>query len=132
MILISSIYLRTINQSGQRISRQVDGRIIRNFFDRTLTGNTTGFSATFDVEGCSTLKLVQSSTAAGVTPATFALEGSEDGVNFYDLGTVSTTAGTATTTMVRVADINCKFVRVECTIAGTGNVMNYLNIRGQE
>ena len=124
----------TLPRFARAIARTVsmtDGRIIRNFFDRGLTGNELANGSTFNVEGTTKITITQSSAAGATVNPIFTLQGSEDGVNFYDTA-ATLTAAPGTTTVTFSTDMLMKFARLRCSTAGTGAVVNYVSIRGQE
>jgi hypothetical protein len=61
--------------------------------------------------------VISITTSAGVTGGVVALQGSLDGVNFYTLGSPTTTSTASTTTAVLVQNAYARFVRAAITTA---------------
>lgn len=103
---------------------------LRCLFNYSLNPNTQG-SATpaLFVEGTSRLQLVVNMGAITTTVPVLGLQGSEDNVNWYDVG--PTLAAVANNTVqLTVPDISVKFVRSVVRTAGVGATLGYVYVKG--
>ena len=130
---LAYIVTGTVNYSVTllRTTKQASSPMLRRLFDRVLNPNSTATpSQSLWVDGCNELDLVVSMGAGGTAP-TIQLRGSEDGTNFYNLGTAITPA-VGETTSVGVDDGSLpKWIRAEVTVAGVGSTLNYICLKGK-
>jgi hypothetical protein len=114
-----------------RTTRQAGAPTVRRLIDTVLNpNNTTTPSQSLWVDGCEALDMVVSMNAGGTAPV-IQLNGSEDAVNFYNIGaTVTATVGA--TTSLGIADGSLpKYIRAETTVAGVGSSLNYVCLKGK-
>lgn len=123
----SPSFTRSIN----RISSPNNGLLYKNFISRTIAPNTLdSTTSTFLTLGCSKLQMTVHMGAITTTAPVIALEGSEDGTNWYELGTLTPTANAMSS--LSVANVLPTFVRADIKTAGSGATLNYLQIRAME
>lgn len=120
----------SFTRSIVRNTRATASVLVRRFFNRTINVNlldstTPAFSTLGAAEFQLTLTL-----AAGGTPPAIQLQGSQDGVNWYNFG--SPVTGVTGSTVFTVGAALCKFVRGIITTAGTGATLTYVEISGRE
>lgn len=122
-----SLVRNGFNSIGVVLRQQVN----RGIDITTLNSVTPGLW----IEGNNEAILVFATGANAIsTAAILTLEGSEDNLNWYDLGNITVT-GTAinSTYQTKVSGILSKFLRVRVSTAGVGGSLNYVSIktRGQ-
>jgi hypothetical protein len=114
--------------TATRLSRSASNGLFRRAYDRTLTPNGSTPSASIFSEGCEYSDVIVSMAAGGTGP-TIQVQGSEDGTNWYSIGsTFVATAGT--TTAFGIADGTLpKLLRASVSAAGTGSTLNYVVLK---
>lgn len=131
-------YVRTVSGTSpsitmalNRIQWSAPGEIIRQFFDRSIV-LTTQFSTTpvYWVEGCNFFQVSVQMGAATTAPV-LQLQGSEDGTNWYTIGSNFTPTASATNTFI-FEKIIPKFVRVSVATAGATVTAGYITIKGMD
>jgi hypothetical protein len=130
-------YVRTVGgttpsftNSALRQVRQVSSSIYKSFINRTIDPNTlSSTSSVFLVDGCDTFQLCASLGAGGSSNPTFKLQGSEDQLSWYDLGTTLSVAPSSSGA-VSYTGLIPKFVRVIVSVAGAGTTLSQVCIKG--
>jgi hypothetical protein len=119
-------FTRAIN----RVTYSADAPLIRQFIDRTVNPNTLNASTpnTFNVDGSTRIQLTVTMGAITTTPPVFALQGSDDGVNWYTFGPDVTTVASSAATGI-VTDFMPKFARAYVKTAGVGATLNNVLIK---
>jgi hypothetical protein len=98
----------------------------RRFFDTAIVPTTLGsFTATYNIEGV-TQTLLGVSSGAATTPASFQLQISEDGAQWFAVGSPTASAA-STNTIIYNGIISAKFARAIVTTAGTAQTLNYIS-----
>lgn len=124
----------TVNYSVTllRTTRQVSAPMVRRLFDRSVTPNTTpSASSALWVEGCDEYDMIVSMGAGGVTAPIFQMQGSEDGTDWFNMGTTMTATIGATTSLAISDGSLPKFIRAQLATAGSGSTLNYVVIKGK-
>lgn len=130
-------YVRTIGggtpsvtNSVVRTAKQVVGTRTSNFFDRTIAPNTLNSTTpTFWIEGSTSITAIVSSGAA-TSAATFQVEVSADATNWATLGTAVASAANTTTLLLNSSG-TFKFARIRVSVAGSGQTLNYVQLKAQ-
>jgi hypothetical protein len=131
--LIYVRYVRTISGSLpsftmylQRLHKSGNGQFFRSYFDRTISPNTVGsMTPTYYCHGAIGYKLV-TSISSGTSGGQLTLQGSDDNINWWQLGVMATNAtGTAT---ISIVNTHAKWMRLITTTAATAQVLNYVQI----
>lgn len=126
-------YVRTVagttpsfTMSLTREQRQVSAPFCRRFIDRSVVNTTLNATTpTFISEGASLAVLVLNMGAITTTAPQFILEVSEDGTNFFEIGTALT--GVANSTVQLKVDIySAKYIRAKVKVAGSGSTLGYV------
>lgn len=129
-------YVRTVGGTTpsftmalNRIMFSTPGELTRQWFDRTINVNTLNtVTPTFLTDGANFFQIVTNIGAVTTSAPVFAVQGSEDGTNWYGLGaTISPTANSTTVTIIK--DYVPKFVRVITTTAGVGATLGYITVK---
>ena len=121
----SPSFTRAIN----RVQFSAPGQMVRRFMDRSIVLTTLNSTTpTYLVDGCGNIELLINIGAA-TTPPTIQLQGSEDGSNWYAIG--SALAAVASSTVRQVATNEMpKFVRAVVSSAGSAVTAGYVCIKG--
>ena len=118
-------FTRTINRLQ---SSWVSADRVRQSFDRTISLTTLNSTTpSLFVDGTTSVQLVINIGTAA-TPPSVQLQGSEDNINFYSVGTPLAAVASSTVRVV-VTDTASKFVRAMVTTAGTTVVPGYVLIK---
>ena len=130
-------YVQTIGGSAPSVTRQIarqltsadPGQNIRSFIDRTILPNTLNSTTpVFFVDGMPNFNLLVT-LGAGGTPGAIQLEGSDDNINWYAIGTPLTLVAGGTAHNHPAALHMARYVRARTSTAGTGTTLLQLTIR---
>lgn len=102
------------------------------YFDRTanlLNGTAGTASAAYNAQGCKSLAASVTLGAAAL-PATYKLQGSPDGANFFDLSAPVAGIANSTVGIFGAVGLSVKFVRVICVDAGVSQTGTVVAIMG--
>lgn len=103
--------------------------IIRRIMDRTIAlGTGSSNTPMLYTDGTSNVQLVISIGTVAAAP-TLQLQGTDDGINFYNIGAPLLAVASSTVSLV-VNGVSAKFVRATVSAAGTTVVPNYVMIKG--
>jgi hypothetical protein len=134
--LLRYSYVITGSVTGNAITinrtyRSVSAPAIKRIYDRTLNPTTLASStASLYTEGCEESDLVVNMGAGGTAPV-IQLQGSEDGTNWYNVGT-TLTATVGATTSLGIADGSLpRFTRATVATAGVGSTLGYVAIKAK-
>lgn len=117
-------FTRAIN----RVMFSAPGQLARQFFDRSIVLTTLNSTTpTYTVDGC-TFFQISTNLGAATTAPVLQLQGSEDGTNWYSVGTTFTPVASSTTVSV-TKDVAPKFVRVLVQTAGATVTAGYISIK---
>lgn len=126
-------YVQTVGGTAPSFTRAIN-RLQSNampplflqFFDRALVPNTlNSTTATWFTESTDSVNIVIAMGAAA-TPPTLALQGSMDGIDWFQIGAnIIPTANSAT--FVQVSNVQSRFNRMLVTSAGTGATLKYIS-----
>lgn len=123
-ISMTSTILRTV--------RQVDAPIYTVFFDRNIAPNTlNSTTSSFFVEGCDEFTMVVNMGAITTTAPAFQLEGSEDNVNFYSIGSPLTGVANSTVVLATGTSASAKWIRARVSTGGSGATLGYVCLKGK-
>lgn len=131
-------YVRTVGgttpsftMSLNRLMHSVAAPYTRQFFDRTINVNTLNSTTpTYVVAGASSVMATLNMGAITTTAPVITIQGSEDGTNWYPLGTSPSLTGAASSTVVNyIANAAPNFVRGTVTTAGSGATLGYISIK---
>jgi hypothetical protein len=130
-------YVQTISGTTPSFTRAInrlqsswtDADRIRQLIDRSVSLTTLNATTpSIFVDGTTNAQLVINLGAA-TTPPTIQLEGSEDNVNFYTIGTAL--LGVASSTVrTTIPDVAAKFIRGRVSVIGATVTMGYISIKG--
>lgn len=129
-------YVRTITGTTPsftcamwREQRSIVAPLYRRIFDRTVVNTTLNATTPVVIsEGCTVANLIVNMGAITTTAPQFTLEGSEDNVNFFLIGSALTTV--ASSTVSSQANISgVKYLRAKVTTAGVASTLGYVVIR---
>jgi len=127
-------YVQTIvgtvtRQIARRLIGNDPGQVLRSFIDRTILPNTlNSVTPVFLADGCSNFNLLVT-LAGGGTPGAMQLEGSDDNVNWYSIGTPLTLVTGATVHSHPNQFHMVRWVRARVSTAGTGTTLGHVTIR---
>lgn len=129
-------YVRTVGGTSPSITNAVNriqwatpGELTRQWFDRTINVNTLNtVTPTYLVDGANFFQIVTNVGAITTTAPTLTVQGSEDGTNWYSLGTTITPTANSTAVTI-IKDFTPKFLRVQTTAAGTGATLGYISVK---
>jgi len=114
-----------------RISRQCSSSLNKLFINRTIDPNALASSTpAFNTDGCSTLNLCVSMGAGGSGTPTFKLQGSEDQVLWFDLGSATVAVAPSAAGVVTYSEYLPRFVRAQVTATGSGTTLSQVCIKG--
>lgn len=123
----SPSFTRAINRT---IFGGVPGVLHKQFFDRSIVLTTLNSTTpTYNVDGCNFFQTFVNLGAA-TTPPVLQLQGSEDGTNWYAIGSTFTPTASTTTTTVN-KDTMPKFARVIVATAGATVTPGYISLKAQ-
>ena len=121
----------SITMSAIRISRQISCSLVRLFINRTIDPNALGSSTpAFNTDGCNMLNLCVSMGAGGSGVPAFKLQGSEDQVLWFDLGTTTVSVAPSSAGVAIYNGYLAKFVRAQVTATGSGVTLSQVCIKG--
>lgn len=129
-------YVRTVGgtspsftMSVNRIQFSSNAAFHRQFFDRSVVLTTLNSTTpVYTVDGATRFMMVVNVGAITTTAPALQLEGSEDGTNFYLLGS-PLTAVASSTVQATLVDVIPKFVRARVSTAGAGVTAGYVSIK---
>jgi hypothetical protein len=130
-------YVQTVGGTTPSVTRQIarrligndPGLVLRSFIDRTILPNTlNSVTPVFLADGCSSFNLLVT-MAGGGTPGAMQLEGSDDNVNWYSIGTPLTLVTGATVHNHPNQLHMVRWVRARVSTAGTGTTLGHVTIR---
>jgi len=115
-----------------RISRQVAGTYNKSFINRAIDPNVlNSVSSSYITDGCDKIHLCVSMAAGGTISPIFKVQGSEDQISWYDLGTATIIAAPSSSLAIAyIAGIQPKFARAIVATAGSGAVLNQVSLKG--
>jgi len=121
----SPSFTRTVN----RIQLSHNPPLTRNFIDRNITLTTlNSVTPTYDIEGTDMVQLHVNVGAITTTAPQIQLEGSEDGTNWYAIGTPLTAVASSSVVAMNINQMT-RFVRGRVSTAGVGVTAGFINIR---
>jgi hypothetical protein len=114
-----------------RISRQCSSSLNKLFINRTIDPNSLASSTpAFNTDGCNTLNLCVSMGAGGSGTPTFKLQGSEDQVLWFDLGSATVAVAPSAAGVATYSGYLPKFTRAQVTATGSGTTLSQVCIKG--
>lgn len=114
-----------------RISRQNSSSCSKMFINRTIDPNALASSTpSFYTDGCDKLHLCVSMGAGGTGTPTFKLQGSEDQLLWYDLGTTTVAVAPSAAGVAIYSGYLPKFTRAQVTATGSGTTLSQVCIKG--
>lgn len=118
-------FTRTVN----RVQLSHNPPLLRNFIDRSIVLTTlNSVTPTYDIEGTDMIQLMINVGAITTTAPQIQLEGSEDGTNWYQIGTPLTAVASSTVVAMNTNQM-ARFVRGRVSTAGVGVTAGFINIR---
>jgi hypothetical protein len=107
------------------------------FFDRTASvGSGTAASGTnstaYHIDFPSTPPSVFIQTGTATAPASWKVQMSMDGTNFYDASAAVSCLASTMTQLPITAGVTGRFLRVQCTLTGTSALVTAIHIGGAE
>jgi hypothetical protein len=121
----------SFTSSLTRKSNQATASLNKMFINRTIDPNSTGSSTpAFLVDGCRNIHLCVSMGAGGSGIPEFKLQGSEDQLLWYDLGTATVAVAPSSAGVVTYIGYLPKFVRAQVTNTGSGTTLSQVCIKG--
>jgi len=119
----------SFTRSLNRLNYSVIGERFRQIFNRTIDPNTLNSTSTvLNSDGSGIASLVVSMGAIITTAPQFVLEGSEDNLNWYVIGS-NLTAVASSTVFLTYPTVYSKFVRAKVAVAGSGATLGYVCIK---
>jgi hypothetical protein len=110
---------------------QVSASVVKMFINRTIDPNALASSTqSFYTDGCDKLHLCISMGAGGSGTPTFKLQGSEDDLLWYDLGTATVAVAPSSAGVAIYSGYLPKFTRAQVTAAGSGTTLTQCCIKG--
>ena len=110
---------------------QVSAPVVKMFINRTIDPNALASSTqSFYTDGCDKLHLCISMDAGGSGTPTFKLQGSEDNLLWYDLGTATVAVAPSSAGVAIYSGYLPKFTRAQVTAAGSGTTLAQCCIKG--
>ena len=114
-----------------RVSRQASSSCSKMFINRTIDPNTLASSTpSFFTDGCDRLHLCVSMGAGGSGTPTFKLQGSEDQLLWYDLGTTTVAVAPSSAGVAAYSGYLPKYTRAQITATGSGTTLSQVCIKG--
>ena len=115
----------------QRQHRGTSSIFTRRLLDRAVSSTATGRSAnSLYSEGCDELVMTVSMNAGGSDPS-YQLEGSEDAVNWFTIGSALSCPVGTTVSQSYPSQALPEFLAVNCTVAGAASSLNYVCLRAR-
>ena len=130
-------YVQTVGGTSPSFTRAVNrltttwnsDEKLKQIYDRTISLTTlNSTTAVLVAEGTKNVQMVVNVGAITTTAPQLTLQGSEDNVNFYDIGT-ALTAVASSTVQLTVNNIAVKFLRVRVSTAGSGVTAGYIVVK---
>lgn len=130
-------YVQTVGGTSPSFTRAVNrltstwnsDEKLKQIYDRTISLTTlNSTTAVLVAEGTKNVQMVVNVGAITTTAPQLTLQGSEDNVNFYDIGT-ALTAVASSTVQLTVNNIAVKFLRVRVSAAGSGVTAGYIVVK---
>ena len=130
-------YVQTVTGTTPSFTRAVTRNIMpfmpsepqKRIVDRTVVPNTlNSVTPTLFQGAANNVQLVLNMGAITTTAPAFQIEGSEDGVNFYPVGT-PLTAVASSTVQYTLQATSCTFVRARVSTAGVGATLGYVSLK---
>jgi hypothetical protein len=104
---------------------------VKMFINRTINPNALASSTpAFLIDGCDKIHLCVSMNGGGSGTPTFKLQGSEDQVLWYDLGTTTVAVAPSSAGVAIYSGYLPKFVRAQVTADGSGTTLSQCCIKG--
>jgi len=130
-------YVRTVTGTTpsfthaiNRIQFSTNPLFLKQFIDRSIVATTLNSTTpTYVSDGCKNIQLTVYGGTITTSPATFIIEGSENGTDWYGTGGTGVTAGSGAVTNTFYANFVPKFVRAKVSVAGVGQSAYYLVIK---
>lgn len=121
----------SVTSSLTRKTTQISASVNKLFISRTIDPNAIASSTNaFLIDGCSTINLCASMGAGGSGTPTFKLQGSEDQVLWFDLGTTTVAVAPSSAGVATYSGYISRFVRAQVTTAGSGTTLGQVCIKG--
>lgn len=121
----------SVTSSLTRKTTQISASVNKLFISRTIDPNAIASSTNaFLIDGCSTINLCVSMGAGGSGTPTFKLQGSEDQVLWFDLGTATVAVAPSSAGVATYSGYIPRFVRAQVTTAGSGTTLSQVCIKG--
>jgi hypothetical protein len=121
----------SFTMSLTRVSRQCSSGIKKLFINRTIDPNALASSTpAFNTDGCTILNLCVSMNGGGSGTPTFKLQGSEDQVLWFDLGTATVAVAPSSAGVAIYSGYLPKFARAQVTATGSGTTLSQCCIKG--
>lgn len=120
-------FTRAIN----RLQSQDSAPAFRQLFDRTLAATQTlnAVTASLNVQNTRAASLTIVSGAITTTAPALQLEGTDDGVNWYAIGSPLTAVANSTVRLL-VPDNNSQAIRARVSTAGSGATLTHVILKG--
>jgi hypothetical protein len=116
-------FTRSIN----RIQSTNNGQMYKNFINRTINPTVTdSVTPSYEVDGCDQIQLVVYMGSSPL-PVEFILEGSEDNLNYYELGRLPSKSNAVN--QLTITNIIPRYVRARVSSGESNSVINYLQIK---
>lgn len=114
-----------------RVSRQASSALNKMFINRTIDPNGAASSTpSFFTDGCDKLHLCVSMAAGGSGTPTFKLQGSEDQLLWYDLGTNTVAVAPSSAGVAIYSGYLPKYTRAQVVTTGSGTALSQVCIKG--
>ena len=129
-------YVQTVGGTTPSFTRSVLRNVLpflpsepqKRLMDRTIVPNTLNSVTPILFQGAaSNLQLIVNMGAITTTPPAFQIEGSEDGVNWYAVGTPLTAV--ASSTVEVTVPKSATFARARVSTAGVGATLGYVSLK---
>ena len=121
----------SFTSSLTRKSNQVSSFLNKMFINRTIDPNSLASSTpSFLMDGCDKIHLCVSMNGGGSGTPTFKIQGSEDQLLWYDLGTATVAVAPSSAGVVTYSGYIPKFVRAQVTTTGSGTTLAQVCIKG--
>lgn len=121
----------SFTSSLTRKSNQAAASVNKSFINRTIDPNALASSTpAFYIDGCDKIHLCVSMGAGGSGTPTFKLQGSEDQLLWYDLGTAIIAVAPSAAGTAIYSGYLPKFVRAQITATGSGTTLSQVCIKG--
>ena len=129
-------YVQTVGGTTPSFTRSVLRNVLpflpsepqKRLMDRTIVPNTLNSVTPMLFQGAANnLQLIVNMGAITTTPPAFQIEGSEDGVNWYAVGTPLTAV--ASSTVEVTVPKSATFARARVSTAGVGATLGYVSLK---